>query len=269
MSLDTGAAFDDVGDQVDGGFRPFNLAATVDAAGSRYQNFLDVLRGQVDAVMRHNPIDVVAREQAIANGYEAAAHYASMEHATLNETMMDCAYDSYDASCADCGLDEPAGLEEHHGFIFEVAAYAVRTIEMQAQRDVVTMAQQIRDNGLRVDFNMRAGMNLGEAASSVLVENATNPVFKFADRLGRNYKSSKLIRDTVRQNLLHAWNEVYMHTAFEAGHDTVQITHPDPNFKWFGQDVSIVSNDAGIPTYHEIRDEVFHPSSNARVTLEA
>jgi hypothetical protein len=266
VSLDTGA---DIENGTAGGFQPFDLPACIEQFGQRYQNFLDILRSQVDAVMRSNPIDVVAREQAIANGYEAAASYASMEHARLNEHMMDCAYDAYQTACEDCGLTDPSGLEEQHGFIFEVAAYAVRTIEMQSQRDVITMAQQIRDNGLRVDFNMRAGMSLPEATASVLVENATNPVFKFSDRLGRTYKSSKLIRDTARQNLIHAYNEIYMNTAFEAGHDTVQVTHPDPNYKWFGHEISIVSNDAGIPTYHEVRDEIFHPSSDARVTLEA
>lgn len=279
MSLATAANFDDAGDHYDpqpsgvdpagGGFRSFDLAAIADAAGSRYQNFLDVLRSQVDAVMRQNPIDVLARDQAVANATDAARSYAGMEQGRLNETLMDCAFDSYETSCSECSLEAPDGLEEHHAFIFECAAYACRIIAAQADRDVVTMAQQIRDNGLRVDFNMRAGMSLNEATASVLVENATNPVFKFADRLGRNYKSSKLIRDTVRQTHINAWNEIYMHTAFEAGHDTVHITHPDPNYKWFGQEISIVSNDAGIPTYHEVRDEVFHPSSDARIALEA
>lgn len=279
MSLDTGAAFDDVGDRYDplpsgvdpagGGFRPFDLAQCCEDAAGRYQNFLNILRSQVDAVMRNGPTDIRLRDEAVGVATDAARQYASYEQGCLNESAMDAAYCGYETCCEDLDMPSPDGLEEHHAFIFEVAAYAARTIAAQADRDVVTMAQQIRDNGLRVDFNMRSGMSLGAAAASVLVENAINPVFKFADRLGRTYKSSKLVRDTVRQNLLHTYNELYMQTAFEAGHDTLEVTHPDPNFKWFGKQLSIVSNDAGIPTYHEVRDEIFHPSSDARVTLEA
>jgi hypothetical protein len=250
-------------------FRPFDLNACVEQAGSRYQNFLDVLRAQVDAVMRNGPTNIVLREEALALGTEAARQYAGTEQGYLNDAAMDVAYAAYETASQDLGAASPTGLEEHHNFIFEVAAYAARNIAAQADRDVMTMAHQIRDNGLRVHFNTRSGMSLHEAAASVIVENATNPVFKFADRLGRNYKSSKLVRDTVRQNMLHTYNEIYMHTVFEAGHDTVQVTHPDPNYKWFGKELSITSNDAGVPTYHEVRDEIFHPSTDARITLEA
>jgi hypothetical protein len=128
------------------------------------------------------------------------------------------------------------------------------------------MAQHIRNNAIRIDMNTRSGMSSAQAAASIMLEDSHNPSFRFQDRVGRNFKSSKHIRDTVRQVLRNVWNEVYMDAVFDHGHQTVTITHQDPNFKWFGAEISLVSGN-DLPTFYDIRDEVFHPSSEARLTI--
>jgi hypothetical protein len=107
---------------------------------------------------------------------------------------------------------------------------------------------------------------MSQAAAAVMLEDNGGPMFRFMDRAGRNYKSSKGVRDTIRLHLINAYNELYMAAVFEHGHDIVQITHPDPNYKWFGKQVAIVSG-RDLPTFYEVRDEIFHPSSEARLTL--
>jgi hypothetical protein len=246
----------------------FDIAAFIDQAGERYANFLNILRSQVDVVMRRGPTDQQLRDEAVAVASGAARQWAGYEQGLLNEAAMGVALHAWQQAHEDMELPIPTALEDHLAFIFESVAYITRLLAAQADRDVVAMAQLIRNNAMRVDLNMRAGQTASQAASAVLAEDNSNPAFRFTDRTGRNYKSSKHIRDVVRQSLVNIYNEVYMTAAFEHGHDTVQITHPDQNYKWFGKDVAIVSG-RDLPTFYEIRDEVFHPSTEARVTLQA
>jgi hypothetical protein len=238
----------------------------VDQAGDRYAHFLNILRSQVDVVMRRGPTSEMMREEARGVADGAARHYAGSEQGSLNDVGIDVANEAWVQARTDLGL-EPAPIPEHyHLFIFESMAYAARLIAAQADRDVVAMAQHIRNNAIRIDMNTRAGASPSQAAAAVMLADAQNPSFRFQDRIGRNFKSSKHIRDTVRQSLRNIWNEVYMDAVFDHGHETVRIMHPDPNYEWFGEEVSLVSG-RDIPTFYDIRDEVFHPSSDARLTI--
>lgn len=245
------------------------IAAFVDQAGERYAHYLNILRSQVDVVMRRGPTDASLREEAVAVAGGAARSYASYEQGSLNDIGITIANEAWDQALKDLGISDRPIPEHYHEFIFETVAYLSRILAAQADRDVVAMAQHIRNNAIRVDMNIRAGKSASQAAAAVMLDDAQNPTFRFTDRIGRNYKSSKHIRDAVRQNLRNIWNEVYTDAVFDHGHETVQITHPDPNFKWAGQEVSLVREAArDIPYFYDIRDEVFHPSSDARLTIK-
>lgn len=246
----------------------YDIGFFVDQAGERYANFLNILRSQVDVVMRRGPIDPGLRDEAVSVAGGAARSWAGAEQSDLNEAVMGVGLDAWQQAHEDMGLTVPSGLEDHHAFIFESVAYVTRLLAAQADRDVVAMADQIRTNAIRVDLNIRAGRTSSQAAAQVLAEDSSNPAFRFVDRAGRSYKSSKVVRDTIRQSLINVYNEIYMSAVFDHGHEIVEVTHPDPNYKWFGRKIAIVSG-RDLPTYYEIRDEVFHPSSEARVTLQA
>lgn len=242
------------------------VAFFVEQSGERYANFLNILRSQVDVVMRRGPTSEMMREEARGVADGAARTYAGYEQGALNDVGIDIANEAWRQACADLGLAEKPIPDNYHEFIFESMAYTARLIAAQADRDVVAMAQHIRNNAIRIDMNVRGGKSPSQAAAAVMMDDSQNPAFRFVDRIGRNFKSSKHIRDTIRQNLRNVWNEVYMDAVFSHGHETVTITHPDPNYKWFGVEVSLLS-DRGTPTFYDIRDEVFHPSSEARLTI--
>lgn len=244
------------------------IATFVDQAGERYANFLTVLRSQVDVVMRRGPTNGSLREEAVSVAGGAARSYASYEQGALNDIGIAIANEAWDQACEDLGISKEIPLH-YHEFIFETTAYVARLLAAQVDRDVVAMAQHIRNNAIRVDMNMRSGKSASQAAAAVLLDENQNPSFRFVDRIGRHYKSSKHIRDAIRQNLRNIWNEVYMDAVFDHGHQTVRITHPDPNYKWAGQEVSLVSQfERDIPAFYDIREEVFHPSSDARITIK-
>jgi len=242
------------------------IALFVDQAGDRYANYLNILRSQVDVVMRRGPTSETMREEARGVADGAARSYAGFEQGALNDVGIDVANEAWVQARTDLALDPAPIPEDYHTFIFESTAYAARLIAAQADRDVVAMAQHIRNNAIRVDMNTRAGASPSQAAAAIMLEDAHNPSFRFQDRIGRNFKSSKHIRDTVRLTLRNVWLEVYMDAVFTHGHETVQITHPDPSYKWFGDEISLVSG-RDLPTFYDIRDEVFHPSSEAGLTI--
>lgn len=241
----------------------------VEAAVARYGYFLDILRSQNDVVFRRGPTDGQAREEAVHVAQDAARAFLSTEQGHLNDDSADIARSAYSAALSDLALSD-APLEDRFGdFIFSAAYYTSRVVAAQAERDVMTMAQHIQSTGLRIDLYVRSGRHSpGSAAAAVMLEDRNAPAFKFMDRMGRRFKATKHIRDIYRQHLIHIYNEVYMDVVSNHGHDSVRVTHPDPSYKWQGEELAIVSAINGdLPLYYDVRDEIFHPSSRAGITV--
>jgi hypothetical protein len=132
----------------------------------------------------------------------------------------------------------------------------------------MTMAQHIQSTALRIDLYVRSGRHsVSSAAAAVMIEDRNAPAFKFMDRMGRRFKATKHIRDIYRQHLINIYNEVYMDVVATHGWEIVRVTHPDANYKWQGQALAIVSNDDDFPLYYDHREEIFHPSTNASITI--
>ena len=240
------------------------------ASVRRYGSFIDALRNQATAIMLANPLAQHERERARNNAYDAARRFAGWEHAELNEDTQNVATSAYQQARDDLGLPRKEGIDNRFAeFIFESAAYAARLIAAQADRDVVSMSQHILRQAQRVDLYVRGGQHTpATAAAQIVMDDQQVPMFRFQDRLGRKFKSRKHIRDIYRAHLVNIYNEVYMDVIAEHGRSTAFITHPDPGYKWFGQEVAIAPEAAGkLPLIYDIRDEVFHPSTNATLTI--
>lgn len=244
-------------------------------AVDRYANFLNVLRSQADLVFRRGPTDETLRRDALSTAQGAARAYIDAEHAQINEDSADVARAAYNQVRDDMRLPEDgfAALDRLGDFIFSAAYYTSRLLAAQAERDVMSMAQHIQSTAMRVDLYARSGRHtLSSAAAAVMLEDREAPAFRYIDRLGRRYKATKHIRDAYRLHLLNLYNEVYMDVAAEHGHDILRVDHPEPTYKWAGQPLLIVTgapNTDGFPLYYDVRDEIFHPSSAATLTLQS
>lgn len=241
-------------------------AASVD----RYGNFLATLRGQSDIVFRQGPTQAHLREEAVNVAQNAARSFLGYEHATINEDSADVARSAHSAALTDLGLAD-TGIEDRFAdFIFASAAYTQRIIAAQAERDIMTMAQHIQSTAMRIDLYVRSGRHTpSSAAARVMIEDNQMPAFRFIDRMGRKFKASKHIRDIYRQHLIHIYNEVYMDVVATYGRDSVFVDHPNPDYKWFGEELAIVTGgpNEDLPLYYDVKDEIFHPSSEATVTI--
>lgn len=245
------------------------ISEMAERAVGRYQGFTALLQGQAETVFRRGPTDESLRSDAFHTGLEAARAFASTEHAQLNDDTQKVAVAAHGAAIRDLGGNERTIPDRFAEFIFSASLYTARLLAAQTERDVMAMAQHNHTNALRVDLYVRSGRHTpSSAAAAVMIEDSQAPAFRFIDRAGRTYKSTKHIRDIYRQHLLNIYNEVYMDTVAEFGWEVVSISHPDPSYKWNGAEVLIVSSEQDDrPLYYDIKAEVFHPSSQALVTI--
>lgn len=236
----------------------------------RYGYFLNILRSQADTVFRRGPTDETLRQEALAVAQGAARAYLNSEHAVINDDTADIARSAYSAAMSDLGLSDDSfeGLTRFADFIFTASYYVSRLLAAQAERDVMSMAQHIQTTALRIDLYVRTGRHTpSTAAAQVMLEDNQMPAFQFIDRMGRRFKSTKHIRDIYRLHLLNTYNEVYMDVVASHGHEVVYVEHPEPNYKWQGQALAIVSGHDDLPLYYDVKDEIFHPSSQSILTV--
>lgn len=245
------------------------FTARATRAVDRYQGFLTTLRVQADMAFRRGATSEELRNEALSVALDAARSFVSFEHANLNDDSFQIAIAAHDAAQRDLAVSGTPIADRFGEFVYSAAGYVARIVAAQTERDVMAMASHMRAAAQRVDLYARSGRHtLSSAAAAVLLEDAQAPAFKFIDRAGRQFKSTKHMRDLYRQHLLHLYNEVYMDVIAEHGIDTVQVSHLDPQAKWHGASIAIVSTESSTPLYYDIRDEVFHPSSDAILTLD-
>lgn len=235
-------------------------------AVTRYGHFLDIARNQVFNGLSRDPLSETARMNAVADARAAAGAFLSFEHAVINEDTADIARMASQQARSDIGLG-PAPIEDRFAeFIFNAASWAIEKVRAQTARDVATVADSLREGAQRIDLYMRSGRYSLVAAVAQVTKDTSTPGFRFTDRLGRNFKPSKHVRDTYRLHLLNTYNEVYMDVIAAHGGELVAVTHPDPNYRWYGEVLAIVPGHKDVPLFYDVRDEIFHPGSDATLT---
>lgn len=240
------------------------------ASVRRYGHFTEVLRARATNALATNPVDENERERAVWDAHDAASSFANWEHAEINEDTQNVAITAHTQALEDLGLPARPIPDRFANFIFSAASYSARLIAVQAERDVISLGQYIRREAQRIDLYVRTGRySAATAAAQVLIDDQQIPQFRFQDRLGRLFKSRKHIRDVYRAHLVNTYNEVYMDVLSEFGETTARVTHPDTSYAWFDKVVAI-DPAAGetIPLIYDVRDEIFHPGSNATLTID-
>jgi hypothetical protein len=247
----------------------YAISEMAERAVQRYQGFTAQLVGQAEVVFRRGATDESLRSDAFHTALDAARAFVCAEQAQLNDDTQMIAIAAHERAMTDLEAKQRTIPDRFADFIFSAALYTARIIAAQVDRDVMAMAQHNQTNALRVDLYVRSGRHTpSSATAAVMIEDSQAPAFRFVDRAGRSFKSTKHMRDVYRQHLLNIYNEVYMDSVAEFGWDAVTITHPDPSYRWFGEQVRIVSADDDRPLYYDIKAEVFHPSSHATLTIK-
>lgn len=245
-----------------------DLTEMAERSVQRYDGFLASLRGEADLLFRRGSLIESVRDEIFHRSLELARTFSAREQAELNDDAQTVAIDAHERALTELGARSETIPDRFAEFIFSAALYSTRLIAAQAERDVMSLMQHISTNAMRVDLYVRSGRHTASsAAAAVMIEDSQAPAFNFIDRAGRRYKSTKHIRDIYRASLINISNEVFMDVVASAGHDSIFVQHPDPSYKWHGAELLVISGAEGLPLYYDVKDEIFHPSTNASVTI--
>jgi hypothetical protein len=88
------------------------------------------------------------------------------------------------------------------------------------------------------------------------------PQFAFLDRAGRRWSSERFVRTIWRHALVLTWNETALLTMTDHKIAEAEIDHSDESYAKRGAIISLAEDAIGI-TWDQVRDDVFHPNSNA------
>lgn len=141
--------------------------------------------------------------------------------------------------------------------------YLDHELSIQVERDIAFLVQSLRRTYLQVAIAARStGMPPRAALIQYQVGNATELHFFFHDRQGQKWPSRKFVRAIWRHHLLSLYNEVVLLILADHGVTQAQVENINPTNFNHGMIIAM-SSGSSLPTYSEIRNEVFHPNSDA------
>ncbi|MCG5512855.1 hypothetical protein [Ectothiorhodospira shaposhnikovii] len=139
------------------------------------------------------------------------------------------------------------------------------SLQAQIERDVLAAERQVRHMAMRVRMLAdNQGWSLSASAIAVREQTQGDPRFRFVDRSGRAWGSQRYVRTLLRALLFELHNECTMILLADMGFDSAVVRYPEPH-RFDGIIISLIGHD-GLPTYDQLRDDVFHPNSPALIS---
>ena len=245
----------------------FELDQLVRRSNDRYMQFLAMLRSQLNVALRDGAHDARVRQSVLANSKGAARDFLNQEADMLGIASFAMIEEeakkiSNEIGATFHGIDLTLAQ-----YVMEANDYLIDVLASQVQRDVATAYRNAQSLGMRTDIYIRSGdMSLHAAQNRISQEEGRRAQFTFLDRAGRQYKSTKHIRDSIRLHYITIRNETAVYTATDHGMETAFVDHPDRNYKFFGTELALHDNGNNIPLYYNVRGDIFHPGSDATLT---
>jgi hypothetical protein len=229
-------------------------------AAARYGIMLTAFRG-LFAGASTDTWSMSRRDQVVTQAYAVGRDYLEDEARHIEQATFEIALRAREIAGNSLGASlmqpesDPA-LSEHLGAF---SGYLRDEIAAQVERDIVTLKRELQRLALETDREARLRGITYENALARRRAGGIDPQFHFRDRGGRRLKSQKHIRTIWRHHLLTTYNEVMLFTLAEFGRRKARIEHPDPKHRHAGTVFEIGDE------YLALRDEVFHPNSDAVV----
>lgn len=238
------------------------LSEMGERASARYRTLILAFRGSYDAAV--NLPDALS--QAGINWlsgqlYAIAAVHLTSEHDILADESEWVAWEAHRDASKHLGYDVSSKLPDALSSALSASqTYIQREIATQLERDITQTLKHYRNLAMKVDMHHQAtGGSRDKSLVSVKIGDE-QPRHWFQDRAARRWPSQKFIRTLWRGTMHGLYNESYLYTLASFGETQAVIWHPDSSHKWYGEDIFLGDK---VPTYYEIRDDVFHPNSNA------
>ena len=241
------------------------MTAAADAAAQRYKDLIDAWRGLfMRALDASNFGSAATVRELVDQAYAMARAYQADEEDRLAHKTTEIALEAHratlDALRSTDARELTDATDEH---LSELERFIRSEIAIQIERDIAFLRQSYLRVVLQVKIAARSQRTTMRAALlQYRIGNAVELGFYFHDRRNQRWPSQKFIRAIWRQHLLCVYNETVLIDLAEHNQRVARIEHTDPNSDFHNMRVALSANTA-LPTYAEIRNEIFHPNSEA------
>ena len=244
------------------------MTAEAEAAAVRYGMLVDGWRSIYQREMDASDFGSARQMNRVSEqAYAIGRQFLDTEAGLIEESSMIIVREALRATSDE--LATPAAetltdaVRDHLG---DAENYLLHELSIQIERDIAFLKQSLRKAALQVTIAARAQrIPLRAALIQYRIGNTTELHFFFHDRRNQKWPSRKFVRAVWRHHLLALYNEVVLLTLADHGIETAMIRHADPNYHSHGL-VIAMSSGTSLPTYSEIRNEIFHPNSDAVLT---
>ena len=144
----------------------------------------------------------------------------------------------------------------------------VESLARQAMTDQSAMKRYQRQFALEVQMIAFSSESSVASAQRVVATKKQSPERIYLDRSGKHWKAERFVRVATMSHLFKMYNEVYLYAMTMRDRNIAEVVMPDASHRSHGMLFTIGSPEEGIPSYHDIRKEVFHPNSLALVVAK-
>ena len=235
------------------------------AAGDRYNVVLAAFRSLLFNSLTQ-PFSIRAMETLRNEATNITVTYAKTELQLVSDQLRDTAQNAVgavlDEQVGVSGQDIPRALEP---FLAQSVEHLSLEISAQLARDVETLVRRYREFALQAQLT---AYTRGVSTPSVSAGRGDQDRidFFFRDRAGRSSPSERFIRVAWRQSMVALGAEFFLLEAASLGALAAEVVYADTEHRNHGLIIDL-DGDAEGQNFVEVRDEVFHPNSDA--TLKA
>lgn len=200
--------------------------------------------------------------QYTREGLSAQAGYLTALAAVIDLALRDVVA----AAAEHAGASPDTGAIIGSEFVRQERAELLGALSALAQKNAATAARRVRDFVTRVDLAVMAGRNTmsGALVAARIVEGQAPVSFRVLDTLGRKWKTTDYAAALVKGAMQGIYANTFATIAAEAGVDLVEVIYPDEVHDNHGLLVSL-SGAKGRLGFMSVRDEIFHPNSEAQL----
>ena len=204
------------------------------------------------------------RRAVMTEAFNLARSYLATEEVEIAAALSQIATEAQGATRAQLAVSVAPELSEQAlTHLNEIERYLITELSAQIERDINMLVQAVQKAALQVNLSAQArGIPKKSALVEFIIGGARELQFFFHDRGNQKWPSRKFVRSVWRHALLSTYNEIVLMTLAEHKIDRATVANTDTKHTFHGLEIAISSN-ADMPTYDEIRNEIFHPNANA------
>jgi hypothetical protein len=247
------------------------LTTYAEQAAARYGMLTDSWRSLYQNALNSSQFGWAAQAgNVVREAYAIAETFLAEERQIADRVVAEVAHDALETTLAEIASADTSELSdavlEH---LRATQSYILDELIAQVHRDIALLRQTLQRAVLEVNIASRSrGISKRTALIEYMIGNQSQMDFVFHDRTARKWASKKFVRAIWRHTLLAVYNEVALMTLADHGLTRARVRHQNPAADAHNMVISFGPN-ADLPTYSEIRNEIFHPNANAIIAMEA